>query len=95
MLAARALVVTATGPLSAGALEVLRHCQSAPAFLQVCVFFGVLRVLGAPVLAAAMLLGACLAPTRFSRWALLGAIAVEGLVAVYAVIKWFILPRLW
>ena len=62
---------------------------------QVCVFFGVLRVLGAPVLAAAMLLGACLTPTRFSRWALLGSTAVEGLVAVYAVIKWFILPRLW
>ena len=95
MLAARALVVTATGPLSASALELVRHWQSAPAFLQVCVFFGVLRVLGAPVLAAAMLLGACLTPTRFSRWALLGSTAVKGLVAVYAVIKWFILPRLW
>jgi hypothetical protein len=95
MLAVGALVVTATGPLSTGALELLRHWQSVPAFLQVCVFFGVLRVLGAPVLAAAMLLGACLTPTRFSRWALLGSTAVEGLVAVYAVIKWFILPRLW
>ena len=89
-----ALPLAATGPVCAGALELLRHLRGAPSFLQVCEFFGVMRVLGAPLLAACFFLCACLAPTRFPRWALLGATAVEGLVSAYAVIHWFILPRL-
>jgi len=94
LLAIAALPLAATGPVCAGALELLRHLQSAPALLQACACFGVLRMLGAPLLAAGFLLCACLAPTRFPRWALLGATAVESLVAAYSFVHWFIIPRL-
>lgn len=94
ILAIAALALAATGPLCAVALELVRHLASAPAFLQACASLGVLRLLVAPLLAAGFLLCACLSPTRFSRWALAGATAVEGLAAAFAVLQWFILPRL-
>jgi hypothetical protein len=68
--------------------------QGAPSFLQLFAAFGVLRLLVAPLLAAGFLLCACLSPTRFSRRALAGAVAVEGMAATSAVLHWFILPRL-
>ena len=94
LLAIGVLFLTATGPVCAAALELTRHWRSAPAPVQLFAGFGVLRLLGAPLLAVSYLLGACLAPTRFPRWTLLVATAVEGLVAAYAVLNWFIIPSL-
>jgi hypothetical protein len=94
LLVVTVLALAATGPVCAVALELVRHLGSAPTFLQVLTALGVMRVLGSLLLAPAFLLSACLAPTRFPRWALLGATAVEGLVAAYAVVHWFIVPGL-
>jgi hypothetical protein len=94
LLAIAALALAATGPISAAAYELLRHLDSAATFLQVCAGVVVLRMLGAPLLAATFLLSACLAPTRFSRWSLVGATALEGLAAGCAIATWFIVPRL-
>ena len=93
-LAATVLALAATGPVCAVALELMRHLQDAPTFLQVLTAVGVMRVIGSLLLAPAFLLSACLTPTRFSRWSLLGATAVEGLVAAYAFVHWFIVPGL-
>jgi hypothetical protein len=93
-LATGALTLAATGLFCAGALELVRHLPSAPAWLQLVAGLGVLRMLGAPLLVFTFLLCACLAPTRFSRWALVGATGLEGLVAAYSVLNWFILPNL-
>jgi hypothetical protein len=68
--------------------------QNVPAFLQVCMLFGLLRLLGSPLLAAGFLLCACLVPTRFARWALLGATVIEGAVAAWGIINWHIVPSL-
>lgn len=89
-----ALAVAGTGLVCAGALELVRHLPDAPGFLQLGSALGVMRVFGAPLLVLAFLLCSCLAPTRFSRWALAGATAVEGLTAAYAIVNWFIIPSL-
>ena len=65
-----------------------------PPWLQACACASVLRMLAAPLLAAGFLLCACFAPTRFPRWALLGATVSDGAVAAFAVFHWFIAPRL-
>ncbi len=94
ILAIGALALAATGLFCATALELVRHLPAAPAWLQVVAGLGVLRMLGAPRLAFGLLLCACLAPTHFSRWSLVGAAAIEGFVAAYSVLNWFILPSL-
>jgi hypothetical protein len=94
VLAIGALGLAATGLPCAAALEVLRHWQGAPTLLQTFACLGVLRMLGSPLVGAAFLLCACLAPTRFSRWALAGATVAEGVVAAYAAFHWVIVPRL-
>ena len=93
-LAIAALPVVATGPVCAVSVELMRHLRNAPSFLQTGAALGVLQLLGAPLLAAWLLLCACLAPTRFPRWTMLGATIVEGLVATYALFHWFIIPQI-
>jgi hypothetical protein len=94
LLAIAALALAATGPVCAIGYECLRHLERLPALVEVCMLFGMLRLLGSPLLAAGFLLGACLAPTRFARWALLSATAIEGVVAVLGAINWYIVPSL-
>jgi hypothetical protein len=52
-------------------------------------FLAVLLMFAAPLLAAAFILSAFIAPTQRSRWALLGAAAIEGMVSTYAFFHWF------
>ena len=92
ILAIVALALGATGPVSVAAIALTSSLPNLPPFVQVCQFFSVMRILGSPLLAAGFLLGGCLAPTRFARWALLGATAVEGLVTAYAIFHWYIGP---
>ena len=47
-----------------------------------------LRMFGAPLLAAAFMLFALLAPTRLSRWLILGASAIEAFIGAYAFYHW-------
>ena len=92
ILAIAALAVAATGPVSVAMIALKSSLPNPPTFMVLCLFFGVMRMLGSPLLAAGFLLGGCLAPTRFARWALLGTTAVEGLVAAYAIFHWYIGP---
>ncbi len=52
-------------------------------------FLAILLMFAAPLLAAAFILSAFIAPTQRSRWALLGAAAIEGMVSAYAFFHWF------
>ncbi len=56
--------------------------------------FGILRMLVAPLLAPVFVIAAFIAPTRFSRWALVGATAIEGAIGTYAFFHWFAELRL-
>jgi len=93
ILALAALALAVTGPVCAVALELLRSLPNPPFWVQLFTCFSVFRALAAPLLALAFLLCACLAPTRFSRWALLGATVLEGVAAVYSLAHWFIVPH--
>jgi len=92
ILAIASLALAATGPVSVAVVAFMSSLPNPPFFVQACLFFSLMRVLGAPLLAATFLLGGCLAPTRFARWALLGATAIEGAVAAYAIFHWYIGP---
>ena len=94
ILAIAALAFAATGPITAAAIVLASHVSGLPSFCTAWASLGVLRVLPAPLFAAAFLLGGCFAPSRFPRWALLGASVIEGTVAAFALFHWFIAPRL-
>jgi hypothetical protein len=94
ILAIAALALAAIGPFTVAVVALLSRLPNLPSFWQACAFFGVLRMLGAPLLAGAFLLCACIAPTPFARWAFLGTAVIEGAVAAYAIFHWFIVPRL-
>jgi hypothetical protein len=49
-----------------------------------------LRMLFAPPLAAAFALAGVIASNRVSRWSLLAAAGMEGAVAGYAVLHWYV-----
>jgi hypothetical protein len=49
-----------------------------------------MRTIVSPPLAAAFVVAGVIAPSRTSRWALLAAAGIEGAVAVYAVLQWFV-----
>jgi hypothetical protein len=76
LVAASVIVLASTQP----------HHQSAWA---ISAAFGVLRMLVAPLLAPAFIIAAIIAPTRLSRWALVGAAAIEGMIGTYAFFHWF------
>ena len=92
-LAVAALALSVTGPVCAAVVAFMSSLPNPPFIVQACLFFSLMRVLGAPLLALAFLLCACLAPTRFARWTLVGATALESLAAVYSLLHWFILPH--
>ena len=94
LLAIAAMPLAATGPVSVVLVALSSKVPNLPSFWQMGAAFGVLRMLGSPLLAASFLLGGCLAPTRFPRWTLMGATVIEGAVAAYAAFHWFIAPRL-
>jgi hypothetical protein len=50
----------------------------------------VLRMLAAPLLAAAFVVAGAITPSRAPRWSLLAAAGIEGAVAVYSVLQWFV-----
>ena len=93
LLAIAALALAVTGLVCAAVVAFMSNLPNPPFIGQAGLFFSVMRVLGAPLLAVAFLLCACLAPTRFARWALLGATVIEGVAAVYCLLHWFILPH--
>ena len=84
-LAVAAMPLAATGPVSAVVVALASKVPDPPSFWQVGTAFGVLRMLGSPLLAASFLLGGCLAPTRFPRWTFLGTTLIEAGVSAYAI----------
>ena len=94
ILVTAALALAATGPVTAAVIALSSSLPNPPSFLTTWAIFGVLRMLAAPVIAPAFLLCACLVPTRFLRWALLGVTVTEGAVVAYGFFHWFIAPRL-
>jgi hypothetical protein len=94
ILAIAALALAATGPVCAVGFEALRHMSNPPVGLRSFADLGIFRSFASPLLAFGFVLCACLAPTRFSRWVLLGATVVESLAAAYAVFHWWIVPSL-
>lgn len=87
-----AAVAMATTGLGAVAVYVLAaHLElprESPLMISAC--FAVLRMLAAPLLAMLFALAGLLAPNHGPRWALLAAAGVEGAVATYAVLHWFV-----
>lgn len=94
ILAIASLAFAATGPLASIVIALASGVPGLPPYWTACAVFGVLRLLPTPLFAAAFLLGSCLAPSRFPRWALLGATVMECIAAAYAFFHWFIAPRL-
>ena len=94
ILAIAALAFAATGPLTSIVIALASGVPGLPPYWTAWAALGVLRLLPAPLFAAAFLLGSCFAPSRFPRWALLGATVMEGVAAAYALFHWFIAPRL-
>jgi hypothetical protein len=61
-----------------------------PSPLADLVALSVLRLLAAPILALAFLVGAALSAFRIPRLTFLAAVAMEGLVTGYIAIVWFV-----
>ena len=85
------LCVAVTGAAAAILFVLGRHAE-ARSVLAAWADFSVLRILLAPVLAPAFLVGAFFTPYRLPRIALLAATVVELAVLAYAGLVWF-LPR--
>lgn len=75
------LAVAATGPVAAVLMGRLYQSHSASLVVG---FFGLLKVLGAPLLGIAFVICAVIAPTGRSRWRLVAAAAIEFAVGAYA-----------
>jgi hypothetical protein len=91
VLSMAALMIAVTAILAASVYAVA-SCLTLPRVspLMVWAALAVLRMLAAPPLAAVFVLGGVIAPSRTSRWALLAAGGIEGTVAAYAVLHWFV-----
>jgi hypothetical protein len=90
-LAITALAIAVTGPAATACYILAARTQLPPQ--SPLILWGpvaVLRMLAAPLLAMGFALAGLIAPNRASRWALFGAAAVEGAVAMYTVLHWFI-----
>jgi len=90
VMAIAALVLAGTGLAAA---LVIALASSQPRWVGTAAF-AVLRMLCAPLLAPAFLIGAAAAPTRRTRLALILAATVEAAVSLYAAVHWFVWPRL-
>jgi len=83
------LGLAATG-VAAFMVYALASWRSVPgSTLTVWASLAVLRMLVAPPLAGSFILSAVIAPNRSSRWKLLVAAAMEGVVSIFAVLQWF------
>ena len=91
VLSVAALAVAATA-LPAAALCVLERCLALPPvpLLEYLAVLSVMRTIVSPPLAAAFVVAGVIAPDWRSRWALLAAAGIEGAVAAYAVLQWFV-----
>ena len=90
-MAITALAIAVTGPAATACYILAARTQLPPQ--SPLILWGpvaVLRMLAAPLLAMGFALAGLIAPNRASRWALLAAAAVEGAVAMYTVLHWFI-----
>lgn len=87
-LAALGAVVAATG-IAAVTLYTIGRTEVAPTILGSLAAISVLRILGTPLLAAALLLAAVASPQRGPRWTLLAACGIEIVMCVYVGIVWF------
>jgi hypothetical protein len=89
-LSVTALAIAGTGALAA-AVYILAACLALPreSPLLMWAALAVLRMLAAPLLAAAFVLAGVIAPNRSSRWSLIVAAGIEGAAATYAAVHWF------
>jgi hypothetical protein len=85
-----ALVLAATGLLAAIVYVSASHWAAPHSAWEFWAALSVLRMLPAPVLVMGFILAVFIAPNRTSRWILLIAAGIEGVVAVYAVLQWFL-----
>ena len=75
------LAVAATGPVFAVLIGRVHQSHSAAVVIG---FFGLLKVLGSPLLSLGFVICAVIAPRGHSRWRLAGAAAIEFTVCAYA-----------
>ena len=79
--------VIATTAVMALVLFAIGRSATAPSSLSTWADLAVLRILPAPLFAAAFLVAAVVSPHRASRWTLLAASGIELIVSAYA---WFV-----
>ena len=88
-LSALGLCVAITG-VAAAVLFAIGRDAVAPSALAAWASFSVLRILLAPILAPAFLVVALFTPSRYPRFALLTATALELAVVAFAGVVWFV-----
>src|ERR1041384_7040950 len=88
VLATGALALAATGVVVLVDFLVMQR-DAAHSFLGAWATLSPIRVILAPLLAIAVCLCALFAPTRFTRFAFLGAAAIETVVFVWVAFVWF------
>ena len=85
-----AVAFAATG-VAATAVFIAAHYWAAPhSLLEYCAALSVLRMLPAPVFASIFVIAVFIARDRASRWMLIVAPAMEGAVAMYTLLHWFV-----
>jgi hypothetical protein len=91
MLSVAALAVAVTAILSASVyVMTARLALPRESPLEMWAAFAGLRMLVSPPLAAVLVLAGIIAPSQTSRWVLLVAAGIEGAMAVYAVLEWYV-----
>jgi hypothetical protein len=91
VLSVAALAVAATAILSASVYVMTAHLAlPRESSLEIWAALAGLRMLVSPPLAAVFVLAGIIAPSRTSRWVLLVAAGIEGAMAVYAVLEWYV-----
>jgi hypothetical protein len=80
-LSVASMALAVTGPVAAA---MVGRTQKSPGAELLFGFFGLLRILGAPVLGFGFLISAVIAPRGRSRWVLVSAAVIEVAVSAYA-----------
>lgn len=91
VLSIAALIVAATSLVAVAVLFAAPHPPTVDPGWVLASFFAFFRLAGAPLLGAAYMIAALLAPNRSSRWRLLGATVLESVVGVSTFVHWFLL----
>jgi hypothetical protein len=89
-LSVTALALAATGFFAASVYVMSSSGRLAGSVWDMLAAFSVLRMLGAPLLAAAFVTSGLIAPARWPRWGLIIAGGIEGAVAAFAILHWFV-----